>query len=149
MATADNQLSIGNWIYGSGGNIGIGATTPSEKLQVNGNVLATAYLTSSDRNLKTNFFTLTGALAKMLSLHGYAFEWKNTGKRDVGIVAQEVESVFPDIVKTDAATGYKSVEYANLIAPMIEAMREQQQMIERQQQEITELKQAVKILQSK
>lgn len=147
--TQSNQLNIGDWIYGSNGNVGIGATTPSEKLQVNGNVLATSYLTSSDRNLKTNFLVLTGALAKMLSIHGYAFDWRDTGRHDVGIVAQDVEKVFPDIVKTNTDTGYKSVEYANLIAPMIEAMREQQQMIEKQQQEISELKTAIKELQSK
>jgi trimeric autotransporter adhesin len=147
-ATASNQLSIGNWIYGSGGNIGIGATTPSQKLEVSGNVLATSYMTSSDRSLKENITLLPDALAKVLSLRGYSFNWKNDGREDIGIIAQEVETVYPEIVHTDPNTGTKSVEYANLIAPMIEAMREQQNMIDTQQREIDELKSTLKEIQS-
>jgi hypothetical protein len=122
--------------------------TPSEKLEVAGNVLATSYMTSSDRNLKTNIIPLPSALEKILSIRGYSFDWKADGRADVGIIAQEVEAVYPEIVHTNPATGTKSVEYSNLIAPMIEAMREQQEMIDSQQREIDELKATLKEIQS-
>ncbi len=130
------------------GMVGIGTITPSQKLEVSGNVLATSYMTSSDRSLKENIIPLPDALAKILSLRGYSFNWKKDGREDIGIIAQEVEAVYPEIVHTDPNTGTKSVEYANLIAPMIEAMREQQNMIDTQQREIDELKSTLKEIQS-
>lgn len=130
------------------GRVGIGTMTPGQKLEVSGNVLATSYITSSDRNLKTNLIPLSGALGNILSLRGYEFTWKKDGRKDVGIIAQDVEAVYPDLVHTDPNTGYKSVEYSNLIAPMIEAMREQQSMIEQQQKEINSLKESLEKIQS-
>jgi trimeric autotransporter adhesin len=151
-----NQFSIGNILYGSGmwangamnGRVGIGTMSPSQKLDVAGNIIATSYLTSSDRNLKTDIIPLSGALEKILTLRGYSFSWKSDNRKDIGIIAQEVESAYPDLVHTDPKSGYKSVEYANLIAPMIEAMREQQSIIEKQQQEIDALKEVVEQIQS-
>lgn len=127
--------------------VGIGTMTPSQKLEVSGNVLATSYMTSSDRNLKENIIPLPDALAKILSIRGYSFDWKKDGRSDIGIIAQDVEAVYPEIVHTNPVTGTKSVEYGNLVAPMIEAMREQQSMIEQQQREIDELKSTLSLIQ--
>jgi hypothetical protein len=110
-------------MYMSGnGNIGINTTTPSERLEVNGNIKATAYYYSSDKKLKTNFQSIVNPLDKIMALNGYAFNWKADGEKDVGVVAQEVEKVFPELVATDGA-GYKSVKYGNLVAPIIEAIK--------------------------
>ena len=57
-------------------------------------------------------------------MNGYSFDWKNDGRKDIGVIAQEVEKQFPDIVHTDEKTGMKSVEYGNLVAPIIEAIKE-------------------------
>ncbi len=127
-------------IFDNGTNVGIGTTSPSEKLTVAGRVLATGFLYSSDRRLKDNITPLAGSLEKIMKLSGYSYTWKSTGTADIGIIAQEVETVYPDLVHTDAS-GTKSVEYANLIAPMIEAMKSQQR-------EIEELRIAVRALQS-
>lgn len=105
-------------------------------------------MTSSDKTLKDNIIPLPDALAKILSLRGYSFNWKSDGRADIGIIAQDVEAVYPEIVHTNPTTGTKSVEYGNLIAPMIEAMREQQNMIEKQQREIDELKASIQLIQS-
>ena len=70
-------------ILGNGANVGIGTSTPSQKLHVSGNVLATSYLTSSDRTLKTHIVPLSGSLEKILSLHGYSFDWKADGRADI------------------------------------------------------------------
>lgn len=105
-------------------------------MRVNGTVIATAVNQLSDRVLKTNITPLSSPLTRVLSLSGYSFTWKSTGKKDIGLIAQEVEKVYPDLVSTDSNTGLKSVQYANLVAPMIEAMKEQQATIERQNSRI-------------
>lgn len=65
------------------------------------------------------------------------------------MIAQEVEKVFPDIVHTDAETGMKSVEYGNLIAPVIEAIKSQQQIIEEQNTRIQSLEARLEALEAK
>ena len=74
-----------------------------------------------------------------------SFNWKDSGRTSIGLIAQDVEKIFPEIVSTDEA-GIKSVDYAKLIAPLIEAIKEQQSQIEELKLEIEELK--LKIRQS-
>jgi hypothetical protein len=90
-------------------------------------------------------------------LNGYTFDWKATKKNDVWVIAQEVEKVFPDLVHSDVKDGYKSVEYGNLVAPVIEAIKElatkvddlfakyldQEKKIDNLQKQINELKVAI------
>ena len=59
----------------------------------------------------------------MKALNGYSYYNKLSNKADIGVVAQEVEKVFPQLVQTDSE-GYKSVAYGNLVAPLIEAIKE-------------------------
>jgi trimeric autotransporter adhesin len=89
-----------------------------------GNITTAGAFLYSDRRLKQNIVPLSSSLPKILSLNGYTFDWKKDGKHDIGVIAQEVEKVFPDIVHTDEKTGMKSVEYGNLVAPIIEAIKE-------------------------
>ncbi len=104
-----------------------------------GNITANGFLYSSDRNLKKNITPLEGSLEKIMKLSGYSYNWKSTGKADIGIIAQEVETVYPDLVHTNSE-GVKSVEYANLIAPLIEAVKTQQKEIEVLKAEVAGLK---------
>ena len=119
-------------------NVGIGTRTPTTKLEVvgnvavSGNVTAVGFFHFSDKSLKKNIFPLNNSLEKLLRINGYSFDWKSDNRKDIGIIAQEVEAVFPEIVKTDIYTGLKSVQYQNLIGPLIEGMKEQQRMIEKQ-----------------
>ncbi len=107
----------------TGDNVGIGTTNPSEKLEVNGNVKATAFYYSSDRRLKKDIKTIQG-LDLIKKLRGVEFSWKDSNEKSAGLIAQEVEKVAPYLVKTDKNTGLKSVLYANLVAPLIEAVKE-------------------------
>ena len=118
----------------------MGTNSPGYKLDVNGIIRATGFFYNSDRRLKDNITPLSNSLEKILSLNGYSFNWKSSGMKDIGMIAQEVELVFPDIVHTDKVTGYKSVEYGNLVAPLIEAIKIQQQEIESLKIEIESLK---------
>ncbi len=104
------------------------------------NIYANNYYYISDARLKENAVPLSGALDKLGRINGYTYNWKDTGKKSMGIMAQEVEKEFPDIVSTDEKTGLKSVQYGNLVAPLIEAIKEQQQQIDTLKKEIEELK---------
>ena len=123
--------------------VGINSASPGTELDVNGTVTALAYLYSSDKRLKTDITSITNPLQKILSLNGYLFTWKKTGTKDMWVIAQEVEKVFPEIVSTNNK-GYKSVEYGNLVAPLIEAIRELNNKIDAQAKEINTLKNMIK-----
>ena len=113
----------------SGGNVGIDTTTPGQKLAVSGNVVADAYYYSSDARLKKEVTTISSALDKVNALRGVNFTWIKNNVKTQGLIAQEVEGVLPDLVHT-GSDGYKSVQYGNIVAILIEAIKEQQQEIE-------------------
>ncbi|HOW37108.1 MAG TPA: tail fiber domain-containing protein [Candidatus Pacearchaeota archaeon] len=126
-------------ITGDAGKVGIGVASPAEKLDVSGNIRATAFFYSSDRTLKTNILALKGALEKVLKLQGVSFDWKATGEPSIGLIAQDVEKVYPEAVATDA-NGIKSIDYSKLVAVLIEAVKEQQAQIDALEKEVAELK---------
>ncbi|MGA1840924.1 MAG: tail fiber domain-containing protein [bacterium] len=129
--------SEGGVISGYTGNIGIGTTSPSRKLDVAGNVIANAYENHSDSRLKKNILGIDNALDKVLALRGVEFEWRIeeypekrfAEGRKTGLIAQDVEQVIPEVVSTDNE-GYKSVEYGKIVGVLIEAIKAQQAQIE-------------------
>jgi len=123
-----------------GSSVGIGVTSPTEKLDVNGNVKAISFFYSSDERLKKGITTLSGSLEKILNLRGVQFKWKNgDDAENIGFIAQEVEKVVPQVVK-DGSDGLKSVEYGNIVPLLVEAMKEQQKEIDSLKMEIETLK---------
>ncbi|MFH0846183.1 MAG: tail fiber domain-containing protein [Patescibacteria group bacterium] len=114
------------------------------------NVYAYNFYYSSDRSLKKNINKLSNSLEKIKQLEGVSFDWKEVAegmkKGNIGLIAQDVEKVFPELVTTNDESGLKSVEYANLVAPIIEAIKEQQQQIDQQQKKINELESKIKSL---
>ena len=99
-------------------------------LDVDGDVIAYSTVTSSDRKLKTNIETLENACEKVCNLRGVSFTWdhgRKTGKKDIGLIAQEVEEVVPEIVGEAElldGTMAKHVDYPKLVALLIEANKE-------------------------
>jgi hypothetical protein len=104
------------------GNVGIGMVTPGYDLDVNGTVRATSFLSTSDEREKENIKTSPG-LEMIIGLRGVSFRWKSDRRPGMGVIAQEVEKVAPELVATDEG-GRKSVYYEGLIAPLIESVKE-------------------------
>jgi hypothetical protein len=86
-------------------------------------VSATTITGTSDKRLKEEIYPLFGALERVKKLEGVEFSWKSNKKKSVGLIAQDVEEVFPELVHTDGF-GFKSIEYGNLVAVLIEAVKE-------------------------
>lgn len=86
-------------------------------------VSATTITGTSDKRLKEEIYPLFGALERVKKLEGVEFSWKSNKKKSVGLIAQDVEEVFPELVYTDGF-GFKSIEYGNLVAVLIEAVKE-------------------------
>lgn len=134
-----------------GGFVGLGPgmETPEQMLDVAGTAQADAFLYRSDARLKENVREIPEALARVLRLRGVIYDWK-TGRElpqatnQLGFVAQDVEKEFPEAVVTNPSTGMKSVAYANLMAPLLEAVKAQQKLIDQQQREIEELKRTLR-----
>jgi hypothetical protein len=114
-------------IYGDFSNVkvGIGKTDPAYTLDVNGTIHGDT-VNPSDVRLKKDVKPIKNALDNITQLRGITFRWKDNKKdngQHLGVIAQEVETVFPEVVFTDN-NGYKSVDYSKLAAPLIEAVKE-------------------------
>jgi len=141
----------GTWSDGTHLYIGLAGTTApalgTYALQVSGEFKTDKIYHSSDRRWKKNIVTLDSALYKVQKLRGVSYDWRKdefpnkhfSDGKQIGVIAQEVEAVIPELVKTDA-DGFKAVEYANLVAYLIEAVKQQQQLIDKQTAEISALK---------
>lgn len=101
------------------GNIAMGGNDISGA----GTISATDFNTTSDITLKHNLQLVSNPLEKISQLSGYTFNWNHNDKPAVGVMAQEVEKVFPEMVAT-GTDGYKRVNYDALVPVLIEAIKE-------------------------
>jgi hypothetical protein len=156
----DASRISGKNLNSSFGRVGINNYHPQYALDVAGSSgsLGIIYasddiISFSDVRKKTNIHQITGSIEKILNLTGVTFnkangtEDKITNTRPVdwgertkiGLIAQEVEKILPEVVYTDI-DGYKSIGYANIVALLIEGIKEQQSRIEELKKEIDKLK---------
>jgi len=122
------------------GKVGIGTGgNPQYELHVVGKIQG-ELVTSSDQRHKQNISPLENTLPKLAQLRGVSFEWKDKTQdveTQIGLIAQEVEKVLPELVSTDDE-GYKSIAYGKLTAVLVEAVKEQQWLIEKKSTTIVE-----------
>jgi hypothetical protein len=121
-------------VYNTSSNcLGIGSLTPTSKLDIIGDIKVTGIVTAgdfnstSDRKLKTNIQPIINPIEKVLQISGVSFNWKENGKATMGVIAQEVEKVIPELVSD---TDPKTVNYNGLIGLLIECVKEQQKQID-------------------
>ncbi len=114
------------------GNTGLGTNNPGAyRLYVSGNAFATGIWQSSDLKFKKNVVGLSNTLEKIIKLNGVSFNWDAENfpemnfddGNQIGFIAQEVEMLFPELVKTNS-DGSKAVSYSNMTVVLLEAIKE-------------------------
>jgi hypothetical protein len=133
----------GNMVFQTyGDNVGIGTTTAAYKLDVSGTIRATGdVIAYSDIRVKENIKTLDNSLEKVVKLRGVEFNKIGENIKSIGVIAQEIETILPEVVRTDDR-GMKSVAYGNISGLLIEAIKDLKV-------EIDLLKHKIDILESK
>ena len=132
-------FTIGDWGNTNGSNtltsqLAIIYSAPYASLVIGTNGYVTMQYGSggaSDERIKTNIKTIEYALDKVLLLRGVEyndFRIEPERKR-IGLIAQEVELIVPEVVRTSEEDGMKSIEYQNLVGLLIEAIKDQQKQI--------------------
>jgi hypothetical protein len=122
-----------NYMYipANTGNVNINYTGDAGyKLYVVGTIYATGNITAnSDLTLKKNLTIIENPTDKLMQLNGYSYQWKSDDSHQYGVIAQEVEKILPYAVST-GNDGIKGVSYNQIIAVLIEAVKEQKAKIE-------------------
>jgi phosphoribosyl-AMP cyclohydrolase len=135
--TANKYFDISHWGHGGQlviqdtGFVGIGTTAPSYTLDVAGVIRVSGLLYNSDSRLKEHVEEIPDSLQKILTLKGVTYNWNNLARqkglqdtsRQMGLIAQDVEKIFPEAVQT-ANDGYKTVNYPALVAPLVQAVKQ-------------------------
>lgn len=137
--TSTNVVGVaGRVLYNNGTN----TTTTSANLTFDGtNLVVAGYVEStSDQKVKTNIKTLENALEKVLNLRGVEYDRIDINSHEIGVIAQEVEKVVPEVVSTNKETGTKSVAYGNLVGLLIESIKDLKVEISELKSEIDNLK---------
>ena len=114
--------------------VGINCNAPQYTLDVNGSINASGDITAfSDRRVKTNITTIESGLSLVNALRGVYYSRTDTNEpslRHMGVIAQEIEQVLPEVVKTDTSERQmKSVAYGNIVAVLIEGIKELSQRL--------------------
>ena len=132
-------------------SLGVGTAASGTTGEIRATDDVTAYY-SSDASLKENVTNIENAIEKVQQMRGVEFDWTDeyldakggeddyfVRKHDVGVIAQEVEQVLPEVVAT-RENGIKAVKYDRITSLLIEAIKEQQSQIEMLKSEIKELR---------
>lgn len=93
-------------------------------------VSAKSFISQSSLRFKEEIRPIAGALALVLRLRGVRFAWKDSGQADIGLIAEEVENVLPEIVRRDETGQAAGLDYGKLAAVLIEALKELQRSVD-------------------
>jgi len=149
------SANSGTGVYGNGGTFGVEGNGGTADFYANHAGSGTAaggaaYASASSIRWKENITTIPDALGKVMALNGVYFDWKKDygGQHDVGLIAEDVRKVLPEVVIADKdAPGYDvGLDYSRLTPLLIEAIKSQQEAIKNQQKEIDELRAEIKAL---
>ena len=135
--SANTAFVIGNGTFSNRSDafkvMANGDTTVSNNLTVSGDIVV-----SSDARLKANIVSLGSTLAKLLLIDGKSYTMKKDGKQKIGVLAQDIQKVFPELVTTDDKD-MLAVNYQGLVPVLINALKEQQSEIDELKQMVNQL----------
>ncbi|MBL4657916.1 MAG: tail fiber domain-containing protein [Flavobacteriales bacterium] len=141
--------SGGPIISGFSGNVGIGTTTPTQRLTVFNGITTGTYTTagwvhSSDARLKTNVKPILNALDKVSAINGVYFNWLKIpdSNKQIGFIAQEVQKILPEVVVKDTDGKY-GIAYGNLTAVLVNAIKELKAENDAMKVELDEIKKII------
>tara|TARA_Y100000593_G_scaffold44397_1_gene84740 strand:- start:9591 stop:11456 length:1866 start_codon:yes stop_codon:yes gene_type:complete len=118
-----------------GGNVGVGVSNPSYAVELpnnanaSGQVKANGFVSYSSERFKGNIQTIQSPLETVEKLRGVSFNWIENGKKEIGLIAEEVSKVLPEIVSFEDNRP-AALDYPKLTALLIECVKEQQRKIE-------------------
>jgi hypothetical protein len=144
MVNVSNALVLGS-VAGVNGatattRVGIGTSSPTNLLTLGqgaGLSISDGWATYSSRRWKRNIHPLRNALAMVEQLRGVSYDLKDSGKHEIGVIAEEVGAVVPEVVSYEEnGKDARGVDYSRLTALLIEATKEQQVLIQEQRAQI-------------
>ena len=122
------------YAYNTGATITLTRTAPESSAVVTdvyAVVMADSFNSASDARLKKDVSPLKGALDKIDSIRGVHYHWVDAAQpqsRQVGVIAQEIQAVYPELVK-EGGNGFLSVDYPKLTAVLIQSVKELKEMV--------------------
>jgi len=135
----DTALHVNGTISGSLFGPILSSTISGSLINSSGDVVA---FQSSDKKLKDNVSVILKPIEKVKQISGYEFDWNNKQDiyqgHDFGVIAQEVEKVMPELVRTNS-NGFKGVKYEKIVPLLIESIKEQQKQIDELKKKLEEL----------
>ena len=134
IETTSEGIDISGSLYVSGSyGAGLGAISASGDVVADGDIVA---YNSSDERLKDNIQVIQGSLDKIDGIRGVEFDWNEKSPgwarergHDVGVIAQEVQKVLPEVVQ-ERKNGYLGVDYKRIVPLLIESVKELKQEVE-------------------
>ena len=112
-----------------GGNLDLNSNniTGTGNINITGTVTATDINSASDIKLKKNVKQIEDPISKIMSIEGVSFNWKSNNKPSLGVTADHLQNILPELVKED---DIKSVNYNGLVGLLIECVKNQQKQID-------------------
>jgi hypothetical protein len=116
-----------------------GTFNVQNNINVTGDIYATSYTARSSIVFKKDIQPLEGCLQNIQKLQGVSYKWKDTEIDDIGLIAEDVNKIYPTIVKKDEQDVPLGVDYGKLVAVLIEGIKQLTQRVEELENKITEL----------
>ena len=122
----ESSANVIDWYISGVNDMRLTYLAAGSELHVEGDIVAFSTTIASDERLKENITTLDSPLEQINKLRGVSFDWSKTGEHSMGVIAQEVEALYPYLVKENDLNGMKAVNYNALIGLLIEGIKELQ-----------------------